>query len=199
MKRSQQEKQQTHQRIVKNAAQQIRVEGVNGVGIADLMGQAGLTHGGFYAHFRNKDALLAEICHTGIAETLERLTQAIDNAPANEKISALLDAYLSVYHRDNPATGCIMPTLAADVARRPEEVRTAFTEGYEKLLQLVVSVLPEDTDEQRYDRAIALLSEMVGSLLLSRAVNDPALSERILRSNRDYAIQAFGKTSMENE
>ena len=81
MKRSRQETQQTHQRIVQNAAQQIRVQGVNGVGIADLMGQAGLTHGGFYAHFRNKDALLAEICLAGLAETLGKFTQAVDHAP----------------------------------------------------------------------------------------------------------------------
>ena len=199
MKRSQQEKQQTHQRIVQNAAQQIRVEGVNGIGIADLMGQAGLTHGGFYAHFRNKDALLAEICHAGIAETLEKLTQAIDHAPAGAELAALVNTYLSVAHRDHPATGCVMPTLAADIARRPEEVRTAFTEGYEKLLQLVASVLSEDTDEKRYDAAIALLSEMVGALLLSRTVNDLALSERILRSNRNFSLQTFTKTSPENE
>lgn len=199
MKRSQQEKQQTHQRIVQNAAQQIRVEGVNGVGIADLMGQAGLTHGGFYAHFRNKDALLAEICHAGLAETLERLSQAVDNASAGAELSALVNTYLSIAHRDNPATGCVMPTLAADVARRPEEVRTAFTEGYEKMLQFVASVLPEDTDEKRYDAAIALLSEMVGALLLSRTVNDPVLSERILRANRDFSLQDLTKTSPENE
>jgi TetR/AcrR family transcriptional repressor of nem operon len=199
MKRSQQAKQQTHQRIVQNAAQQIRVEGVNGVGIADLMGQAGLTHGGFYAHFRNKDALLAEICHAGLAETLERLSQAVDNASAGAELSALVNTYLSIAHRDNPATGCVMPTLAADVARRPEEVRTAFTEGYEKMLQFVASVLPEDTDEKRYDAAIALLSEMVGALLLSRTVNDPVLSERILRANRDFSLQDLTKTSPENE
>lgn len=199
MKRSRQETQQTHQRIVQNAAQQIRVQGVNGVGIVDLMGQAGLTHGGFYAHFRNKDALLAEICHAGLAETLEKLTQAVDHAPAGTELSALVKVYLSVAHRDHPATGCVMPTLAADVARRPEEVRTAFTEGYEKLLQLVASVMPEDTDEKRYDAAIALFAEMVGAVLLSRTVNDPALSERILRVNRAFSLQTFTKTSPENE
>ncbi|GHO86990.1 TetR/AcrR family transcriptional regulator [Dictyobacter formicarum] len=199
MKRSRQETQQTYQRIVQNAAQQIRVQGVNGVGIVDLMGQVGLTHGGFYAHFRSKDALLAEICHAGIAETLEKLTQAVDHAPAGTELSALVNTYLSVAHRDHPATGCVMPTLAADVARRPEEVRTAFTEGYEKLLQFVASVMPEDTDEKRYDAAIALLAEMVGAVLLSRTVNDPALSERILRVNRDFSLQTFTKTSPENE
>ncbi|EFH85809.1 TetR/AcrR family transcriptional regulator [Ktedonobacter racemifer] len=199
MKRSRQEKQLTHQRIVQNAAQQIRVEGVNGVGIADLMGQAGLTHGGFYAHFRNKDALLAEICQAGIAETVERLSQAVDHAPAGAKLSALVHRYLSISHRDDPSHGCVMPSLAADLARRPEEVRTAFTEGYEELLQLVASVLPEDSDENRYDAAIALFSGMVGTLLLARTVNDPTLSERILRANRDFLIQTFSKTSSENE
>lgn len=199
MKRSRQETQQTHQRIVQKAAQQIRVQGVNGVGIADLMGQAGLTHGGFYAHFQNKDALLAEICRAGLAETVEKLAQAVDHAPAGAGLSALVNTYLSVAHRDHPATGCVMPTLAADVARRPEEVRTAFTEGYEKLLQLIASVVPGDTDEKRYDAAIALLAEMVGAVLLARTVNDPALSEHILRVNRDFSLQTLTKASPENK
>ena len=199
MKRSRQEKQQTHQRIVQNAAQQIRVEGVNGIGIADLMGQAGLTHGGFYAHFRNKDALLAEICHAGMAETLERLSQAVDHAPAGTELSALVNMYLSVSHRDDPATGCVMPTLAADIARRPEEVRTAFTKEFEEFLQRIVPLLPEDTEENQYDAAMVLLSGMVGALLLARTVNDAALSERILRVNRDFSTQAFSKKSPEND
>lgn len=199
MKRSRQEKEQTHQRIVENAAQQIRAEGVNGIGIADLMGQAGLTHGGFYAHFRNKDVLLAEICHTGTAETLEKLSQAVDQAPAGAELSALVTRYLSIAHRNDPSHGCVMPSLAADLARRPEEVRSAFTEGYEELLQLIVSVLPVGTDENRYDAAMALFSGMVGALLLARTVNDPALSERILHTTRDFLIQTFSKIASENE
>lgn len=199
MKRSRQEKEQTHQRIVQNAAQQIRAEGVNGIGIADLMGQAGLTHGGFYAHFRNKDALLAEIYHAGMAETIEKLSQAVAHAPAGAEVSALVTSYLSIAHRNDPSHGCVMPSLAADFARRPEEVRSVFTEEYEEFLQFVTSVLPEGTDENRHDAAIALVSGMVGALLLARTINDPALSERILRVNRDFLIQTFSKTSPENE
>lgn len=199
MKRSRQEKEQTHQRIVQNAAQQIRAEGVNGIGIADLMGQAGLTHGGFYAHFRNKDALLEEVCHAGMAETLEKLSQAVAHAPAGEELSALVTCYLSISHRNDPSHGCVMPSLAADFARRPEEVRSAFTEEYEEFLQLVASVLPEGTDESRYDAAIALVAGMVGALLLARTINDPVLSERILHTNQDLLIQTFSKRASENE
>ncbi len=193
MKRSKQEKQETHQRIVRKAAQQIRVEGVNGVGIAELMGQAGLTHGGFYAHFRNKDALLAEICREGMAETLGQLFQAIESAPAGTELSALVNSYLSVSHRDHPATGCVMPTLAADIARRPEEVRTAFTQAYEEFLERIFPFLPGDARENQLDEAIILLTGMVGAVLLARTINDPTLSERILRVNRDFYTQTFSK------
>lgn len=199
MKRSRQEKEQTHQRIVENAAKQIRAEGVNGVGIAELMGQAGLTHGGFYAHFRNKDALLVEICQAGMAETIEKLSQAVAHASAGAELSALVTKYLSIDHRDDASRGCVMPALAADFARRPEEVRSAFTKEYEELLQLVASVLPEGPDESRYDAVIALVAGMVGALLLARTVNDPTLSERILRTTRDFLIQTFSKIAPENE
>src|SRR5713226_8997985 len=112
MKRTQLEKQQTHQRIIEKAGQHMRAEGLNTAGIAELMGQAGLTHGGFYAHFRNKDAILAEVCRDGMSETLNRFTQAMANAPVDDRLALLISDYLSVSHRDHPATGCVMPTLA---------------------------------------------------------------------------------------
>jgi TetR/AcrR family transcriptional regulator, transcriptional repressor for nem operon len=199
MKRSKQEKQQTHQRIVRKAAQQVRLEGVNGVGIAALMGQAGLTHGGFYAHFRNKDALLAEICREGMTETLGQLFQAIESAPAGTELSALVNSYLSVSHRNHPATGCVVPSLAADIARRPEEVRTAFTQAYQQFLERITPLLPEDARQNQLDEAITLLAGMVGAVLLARTVNDPTLSERILRVNRDFYTRTFSKERPKEE
>ena len=199
MKRSKQEKQQTHQRIVRKAAQQVRLEGVNGVGIAELMGQAGLTHGGFYAHFRNKDALLAEICREGMAETLGQLFQAIESAPAGTELSALVNSYLSVSHRNHPATGCVMPSLAAEIARRPEEVRTAFTEGYQQFLERITPLLPEDARQNQLDEAITLLAGMVGAVLLARTINDPTLSERILHVNRDFYTRIFSEERPKEE
>ena len=194
---SQKEKEQTHQRIVEKAGEQMRLEGVNGAGIAELMAQAGLTHGGFYAHFRNKDALLAEICHDGMAETLNQFLQARSDAPAGQELAMMLDLYLSLSHRDNPAIGCSMPTLAADVARRPEEVRTAFTEGYEAILESIAPGLSGKSSEEQYDAALVLLSGIVGAMLLSRAINNPELSERLLRVNRDFYARTFAPEPIE--
>jgi TetR/AcrR family transcriptional repressor of nem operon len=165
--------------------------GTNGIGIAELMGQANLTHGGFYAHFKNKDALVAEVCSEGMAETQEHLVHAAQNAPSGTELAAIVDFYLTAYHRDHPASGCVMPTLAEDIARHPAEVRTAFTQGYNELLQHLIPFLPKGTSGEQRDEAIALLAGMVGALLLARAVNDPDLSERILRVNREFYKQTF--------
>jgi TetR/AcrR family transcriptional repressor of nem operon len=118
-------KQQTHQRIVEEAARQFRAEGIQPVGIAGLMKHIGLTHGGFYAHFQNKDALTAEACTEGFAQTQEVLLQAAHDAPPGAELAAIIEQYLSASHRDQSASGCVAASLSAEVARSPQEVRTA--------------------------------------------------------------------------
>ena len=195
MKRPQQEKQQAHQRIVAKAGEQIRAEGVNSIGTAELMGLAGLTHGGFYAHFENKDALLAEICQVGMAETLATLCRAIESAPEGMEVEVMVGNYLSLFHRDHPALGCVMPAISADIARRPGEVRSAFTQGYEGFLQTLAPLMPGESVEQQRDAMLVLLSGMVGSLMLSRTINDPVLSERLLQVNQEFYSQTFSQRS----
>jgi TetR/AcrR family transcriptional regulator, transcriptional repressor for nem operon len=212
MRRSKAEKQRTHMRIVQEAARQFRAAGIQGIGIADLMRQVDLTHGGFYAHFKNKEALVAEVCREGLAETEAYFIQAAQKAPPGAELAAIIDFYLAAYHRDHPALGCVMPTLGGEIARHSAEVRTAFTQGYQRLLQQLLPWLmkgapkeqapkeqaaeeqaAEEQAAEQEEVAMALLSGLVGSLLLARAVNDPALSERILRSNRAFYQQAFAR------
>ena len=199
MRRSKQEKQRTHARIVEAAAHQLRAGGIKGTGIDDLMRQAGLTHGGFYTHFRHKEALIAEACFEGFAQTQQSLTHAVRAAPANEPIQAILNGYLSTGHRDHPEDGCVMPTLAAEIARSSPEVRAAFTQIYREFLDYLDSFLPATAEIHPTDDALTLLAGMVGTMLLARAIDDAELSERLLRVNRAFYAQAFSKLSLPGE
>ena len=200
MRRTKQAKQQTHARIVAAATRRFRSGGLAGVGVADIMGEAGLTHGGFYAHFASKDALVAEACGTGLAQSRERLIRKIQREPVERRLAAYIDLYLSAEHRDHPEAGCVMPTLSGEVARSSQEVRAAFTQAYNDYRDALASLLadadagdggePSEPSEAA-DEAMVLLAGLAGTMLLARAVDDPALSERMLRVNRDYYKRAF--------
>lgn len=185
------EKQNTHKHIVEKASRQFRADGLDGVSIAELMGQLGLTHGGFYAHFRNKDALSAEACVEGFVQTQEKLRTVAQQAPAGKELAAIIDFYLSEAHRDNPASGCVMPSLSAEIARDPQEVRTAFTQAFQDFTTGLAPFLPQEVSEKQDDEMLVLLAGMVGTILLARAVNDPALSDCLLAVNRAFYQRTF--------
>jgi TetR/AcrR family transcriptional repressor of nem operon len=126
-----------------------------------------------------------------MARTLERYRHATDAAPAGTELALVISTYLDASQRDHPATGCLIPALAADVARSPEEVSTAFTEGLQNLLQYVGSLLPHKDGPQPQDEALALVSGLVGALLLARATHDPELRERLLQANHDFLTRTF--------
>jgi TetR/AcrR family transcriptional repressor of nem operon len=191
MRRSKQEKQRTHTRIVEAAARQFRAAGIQGTGIDELMRQAGLTHGGFYTHFRQKEALVVEACAAGFAQTQQRLTHAVQTAPATGPIPAIVNGYLCTGHRDHPEEGCVLPTLAAEIARSSPEVRAAFTQIYRRFLEYLDTCLPVTAQTHPTDEALVLLAGLVGTMLLARAIDDAELSERLLRVNREFYAQAF--------
>ncbi len=183
-------KQKTHAQILAAAARAFRAEGI-GVGVSDVMGQAGLTHGGFYAHFASKNALVAEIAEHCLNEMGDRLLEAARGAPA-DPVDALLAVYLTPEHRDRPDTGCPIPALAGEIARQPAEVRRAFTRALERYIQQLAGTLPGNDPEGRTDDALAMLSGMVGAMLLARAIDDPALSQRTLAAAHSRLRAAFG-------
>jgi TetR/AcrR family transcriptional repressor of nem operon len=199
MRRSKQETEQTHARIVEEAARQFRASGIKGTGIDDIMSQAGLTHGGFYTHFRNKDALMVEACAAGFAQTQQKLNNAVRTAPATGQIQAILDGYLSTSQRDHPEESCVLPTLAAEVARSSAAVRTSFTQIIQAFLEYLDAVLPATAETHPTDDALALLAGMVGTMLLARASDDAELSERLLRVNRAYYARAFAHAPLSGE
>lgn len=188
-------KQRTRQRIVREAAHAFREQGLDGVSIPEVMGHAGLTHGGFYAHFPSKDALIAASFAEGFGESAERLLDQGEGLPSGEALTTIIRAYLSRAHRDTPATGCVVPALTGEVARGSAEVRAGFTVALRAYAHRLAALLPAvNATAAPTDRdadALALLAGMAGALQLARAVDDPALSDAILLRARRLYSEAF--------
>ena len=169
--------------IVAAAARLFRERGFAGVGVAEIMQAAGLTHGGFYGHFASKEALAAEACGLAFAESLARLPppdRAVD------ALAAYLDAYLSALHRDHAEAGCPMPALATEIARQAEPLQTTFGRGVAAFVDALTARLPGGDAAECRARAIATLAAMVGAMALARAtaVSAPALSAEILAATQ---------------
>jgi TetR/AcrR family transcriptional regulator, transcriptional repressor for nem operon len=170
-------KEATHERIVEAAARAIRRSGYSGTGVADIMKDAGLTHGGFYAHFDSREAMLAEAADRAGAEsvaTLERISAA---APPEKALQALMRAYLSKDHLESVESGCPMAALGSEMPRQTPEVRRAATRRIKEAIDLVARQLPDWGKPAAHEQALATLSTMVGALVLARAVDDPKLSD----------------------
>jgi TetR/AcrR family transcriptional regulator, transcriptional repressor for nem operon len=181
-------KARTRRRIVETAARAFRAKGLDGVGVADLMAEAGLTHGGFYAHFDSKDALIEAACRHGIDATIETLDFRARGAPPGEGLRTIVRAYLSRSHRDDAARGCVMPCLAGEIARRPPATRRAFSEQLERLVAVIARQLPTGDDAERERRALGVAASLVGALALARAVDDRTLSDAILDAARAFVL-----------
>lgn len=176
-------KQQTHRRIVDEAATAFRDHGIDGIGLVDIMKGVGLTHGGFYAHFKSKDALVEEAVSSALDQTFERLQDQVMTLPPEQRYPALVRGYLSRQHRDAPEQGCCYAALGADLARQPAAVREAAARRMERLVRLV-----GETQGQGEGAAQAALAMMVGALTLARIVEDRERSDRILADARKALI-----------
>jgi TetR/AcrR family transcriptional repressor of nem operon len=167
------------EKVLQVAGTLFREHGFDGIGVADIMKRAGLTHGGFYGHFASKDDLAAEITARvlGRAGWQERLT-----GKANPSFRDVVRAYLSPRHRDDPGTGCLLSALGSDAARQPRAVRRAFTDGFRARVDAWLKLVPGRSAAARREKALATMAGLVGALMLSRAVDDPALSDEILEA-----------------
>jgi TetR/AcrR family transcriptional regulator, transcriptional repressor for nem operon len=174
-------KERTRQLIVETAARRFRAEGIAPVGIANLMSTAGLTHGGFYAHFPSKEDLVIETCRAAFGETLAYLSEAINAAPPGSKLRAMLDAYLSTQHRDHPGKGCFAAALITEAARTSDPVREALTECIGALVALAGDAIRADGLDQDPKTVIAT---MIGALAISRVIKDSQLSEEYLGAGK---------------
>jgi TetR/AcrR family transcriptional repressor of nem operon len=189
MGHSRADKAESHDRIVQAAAERFREQGVDGIGLADLMREAGLTHGGFYRHFASRDALVA----AAIERALGQGSRAVEAVAKIKKapLAAVVDGYLSAAHRDSLATSCAVTTLAADVARSSDRARSAYTRQVGIYLELLTNLIAGNKQRRRR-KAIAALSTLVGALSMARAVNDEKLSQEILKSAADELKAQLG-------
>ncbi|WP_286162479.1 TetR/AcrR family transcriptional regulator [Methylobacillus flagellatus] len=167
----------THTRIVETAARVIRRSGYDGTGVADIMKEAGLTHGGFYAHFASRDAMLAEAADRAGADTLAIAEHIFAEVPQDQALPALMRAYLSNEHMANVETGCALAALGSEMPRQAPEVRKASTCRIKEMIALIESRLSGQPSAR--EEALVMLSTMVGTLLLARAVEDPELSDAV--------------------
>jgi TetR/AcrR family transcriptional repressor of nem operon len=169
------------ERIVETAARLFREKGFDGIGVADLMKGAGLTHGGFYGHFESKEALLAEACSKTLEGSVERWQRIAANSPETA-LERIASGYLSIDHRDHPESGCPVTALGADVARLGPASRHALTEGARGQMEVLVGLMPGADAADSRRKALATYAAMVGAVMLARAIDDPALSEEVMQS-----------------
>ena len=178
-------KEQTHRRIVGVAAREFRASGFEGVGIGKLMGALKLTHGGFYAHFEDKEDLVSQASVEALDQSMRTMVERLEAGG----FPAMLDLYLSEEHRAHPEGGCPLPSLAAEVARRPAATREAFTEKLHELFEAVAAYLPDESPRRKLEKARTIFAAMAGAVSLARAVSDPALGASILQSTKDHLLR----------
>jgi TetR/AcrR family transcriptional repressor of nem operon len=176
--------------ILQAGAGALRTNGFNGIGVDGLAASAGVTSGAFYSNFPNKAALLEEVVATCVGEPFID-SESGNLAERQARLREWLAMYISAEHREDPAAGCVMPTLSADVARANPQIRAAYQR---KMLQLVdkMSNVLEGPESRRETRAWSIIAMMVGAVAISRAMPDGEAADRALGSALEIAIALIG-------
>jgi TetR/AcrR family transcriptional regulator, transcriptional repressor for nem operon len=195
MGHSRAEKAKTHKRIVSIASKKFREEGLAGVGIAELMKEAGLTVGGFYKHFDSRDDLVAEAVNSAFGSWQRRVDAAKSGGPS-VSLTKLIDDYLNEAHRDNPSTGCAFSALAPEIARSDARTRWLTSEQVRNDIQLIAGLVSAKDKRVARSRAILIFSALVGAMSLARAVSDEALSREILKTVAELLKNPASKQRM---
>lgn len=180
-------KEQVHSRIVATAAGEFRSHGIDSVGIAKLMALLDMTHGGFYAHFPDKESLVTAAVDLAFDQSLNAMRTALSEGG----IEGMIAMYLSEGHRDSASIGCPIPSLSAELARRPQPSRAAFTAKLAAFMSEISHQVPGDSPEERMKNVQFLYSALAGAIALSRAVSDAQVSREILRSTKEKLTEMF--------
>src|SRR5215471_10812441 len=188
MRRSREEVMRTHARIVERAAVLFRERGIDGIGLADLMQEAGLTHGGFYRHFPSKDELVAAACAQALTESARRMRRRAQKDPS-DPLGAVVKGFLSRDHVADPGRGCAIAALGSDIFRCGAETREAFTQGVAELIAAMAELQQEGSARERRERAITTLASMLGAVIIARGVSDPELRDTMLEVMRRQLLR----------
>ncbi|SFI47559.1 transcriptional regulator, TetR family [Collimonas sp. OK307] len=186
---TQSRKEVTHDRIVEVAARAIRRSGYAGTGVADIMKEAGLTHGGFYAHFDSRETLLAEAADSAGAEAVSLSADIAAAAAPGQSLQAVMQAYLSQQHLEDVEHGCPVAALGSEMHRQAPEVRHAATRHIKAMIDMVARQLPDWGTPGAHEQAMFMVTSMVGTMVMARAVDDPRLSAAL----RDAALKHFSE------
>ncbi|BAN26209.1 TetR/AcrR family transcriptional regulator [Caballeronia insecticola] len=186
MRKSRVEAAQTRQRIVEVAAREFRANGIQATGVADIMSEAGLSHGGFYRHFDSKDQLVAEATAAGITGMIEILETAAGKNMDREGFKAIVDAYVSASHRDGPERGCPLAGMGSELARADETTRAAAARGFQALVDVIAKRSGRAHHDAARSEAVFALSAMIGAVTMARIIDDPDASRAVLHDVKQH-------------
>jgi TetR/AcrR family transcriptional repressor of nem operon len=189
MRYSKEHKLETHARIVKKASVRLREKGAHGIGVADLMKDAGLTHGGFYAHFDSREALVVEAFGYAMDRSVAHWRKKAEQTPIDKRLAAIVDSYLTPTHRDDPGHGCAIPALSAEIARESPKTRKAFAAKLEQMIEMIAAQIPDVPRKSARKQAMASLATMMGTLVLARVAGSGEFSDDILGAGRDAVLE----------
>jgi TetR/AcrR family transcriptional regulator, transcriptional repressor for nem operon len=190
-------KNETHEKLVRAACVVLREKGPDRLSVAEVMQAAGLTHGGFYAHFKSKDALLVEALNSAFAHAGSRFRKVVDGMPAKHALATYVDMYVSPVHRDNVSGGCPIVALNSDAPRQSKKFQKAFQGGIDHIVNALAGWIGETGRDDAQTLARAAFSAMAGAVALSRAVSDKTLSDELLASARDGIKARLGVSDVE--
>ena len=188
MRYSKEHKQETHARIVRKASVRLREKGAHGIGVADLMKEAGLTHGGFYAPFDSREALLIEAFAFAMDRSMEYWRKTTAETSPERRLAMIVDSYLTASHRDDPGRGCAVPTLGAEIARESPKARKAFAAKLEQMIDMIAEQLIDLPPKAARKQAAVTLATMMGTLVLSRIAGNGEFSDDILAAGREAVL-----------
>ena len=188
MRYSREHKLETRARIVKRASMRLREKGAHGIGVADLMKDAGLTHGGFYAHFDSREALVIEAFSHAMDRGTERWRKRAEQTPPEKRLATIVESYLTPVHRDDPGRGCAVPTLAAEIARENPRTRKAFAAKLEHMIDALAAQIPDLPRKAARKQAMAIMATMMGTMVLARVAGSGEFSEEILGAGREAVL-----------
>jgi len=186
MRKSKAETADTRRRIVEVAAREFRAKGIGATGVADLMSEAGLSHGGFYRHFDSKDQLVAEACESALSEIVDKLEAAAGGDTGKDGFKAIVDAYVSMPHRDHAADGCPLAGMGSELAHADEQTRDAASQGFDALVDVLAKRFGRRKPEVARSKAVFALSAMIGAVTMARIIEDADMSKSVLHDVRHH-------------
>ncbi len=184
-------KAEIHEKIVKDASRRIRSEGLTGAAVSAVMRDAGLTHGGFYKHFENKDELLIESLAESFREITERLVQAAEQSHSAEPWKAIVKTYLSLEYCDHVERGCPLPTLAPELARVDKKMRSQVLARLVNYKDQMIPFMPGRRTADKERAFFQIFSTMVGAIEIARLLPAPEMREKVLANARDLLLRSF--------